>query len=1030
MFSTTHQRVKGKRGDLITSTQRHRGFLPMRAEDERNGVRRAKEKLAAMLRVSVAGVVVCRLQDGLIVEANKRWLAMFGVRRSEIVGKVQASWAWKHPEDWKRMVRDLRRGGDCKEQEINFHKANGEDFLALTAAQLTELNGERVIISSMVDITVQRRLEGAVRELTRALEEGIAKRTAALRESELRFRALATASSDVIYRMSPDWTEMRELQGRQFLPDTKKPSRTWLQKYIRREDQTQVLAVIRKAIRTKHAFELEHRVWRKDGSAGWTFSRAIPVFDAKGGIVEWLGMAKDVTKAKQAEGNLRESERRFRQVVESLPQLVWTCAAGGPCDYLSPQWIRYTGKCEADQLGYGWLRQLHPDDRSRVRKQWGATADKGENFESEFRIRRHDGAYRWFRTLAVPLRDESGRVVEWFGSNTDIDAIKQAEVHREQVLAEFNATVSCMADGLMVFKPDGGLAYMNPAAKRLLDCPPQDGPRSLADWFKYIAVTREDGTPLLPKDSLTVRALRGETVWPMVLSLRFSGGRTIWVQASAAAMRTANGECLGAVTVFADITERKKVETALRESEVRFRTIFNAAGDGMFLMDLQLARFHLANPACLDMLGYTIQEFTNLRIQDLHRREDRPFVRAQIEKLRTGGFPERAEVLFRRKDGRFILAEASPTTVSLAGREYALVVLRDVTRSRQVERERALLAAIVESSNDAIYAIDAKGIFTAWAAGAERLYGYSLAETVGKSIGLIVPRDRRGEIPMLLEKLKQGEVVTGFETVRVCKDGKRIPVSVTISPMRDAAGQNVGWSVISRDISERKRLEMQLLEVGEREQHRLGHDLHDGLAQELHGLCYLAKLLEKELKRELPARAPEAKRLGKVLGEAFHLTRSLAHGLRPVSPVPEGLMASLRKLTQRTRDLYGIDCRFECRRPVLIRLHSAATHLYRIAQEAVNNAIRHGHPKEIRIQLAITPQKIILGIRDDGVGLRWRNEGHRGMGLHIMQYRAETIRGSLVVQRQRAGGTEVVCTVAREALHQLKEPNNEGIPND
>src|ERR1700739_1184644 len=100
---------------------------------------------------------------------------------------------------------------------------------------------------------------------------------------------------------------------------------------------------------------------------------------------------------------LRSERGFFRQVVESLPQLTWTCAVDGRCDYLSPQWGHYTGKSEAEHLGYGWLEQLHPDDRDSAAAQWQAAAATGENFDTEFRLRRYDGAYRWFRTLAVPL---------------------------------------------------------------------------------------------------------------------------------------------------------------------------------------------------------------------------------------------------------------------------------------------------------------------------------------------------------------------------------------------------------------------------------------------------------------------------------------------------------------------------------------------------------------------------------------------------------------------------------------------------
>jgi two-component system CheB/CheR fusion protein len=127
-------------------------------------------------------------------------------------------------------------------------------------------------------------------------------------------------------------------------------------------------------------------------------------------------------------------------------------------------------------------------------------------------------------------------------------------------------------------------------------------------------------------------------------------------------------------------------------------------------------------------------------------------------------------------------------------------------------------------------------------------------------------------------------------------------------------------------------------------------------------------------------------------------------------------MLALRELAERARVVYRLDCRFECQSPVLIHRHSAANHLYRIAQEAVNNAMKHGKPTRLRIQLKATPAKIALGVRDNGVGIRRRTRPGRGMGLHVMQYRADSIRGSLLVQRHPEGGTEVVCTVGRKAL--------------
>jgi PAS domain S-box-containing protein len=130
---------------------------------------------------------------------------------------------------------------------------------------------------------------------------------------------------------------------------------------------------------------------------------------------------------------LAESELRYRTLAESLPQLVWTCRADGWCDYLSPQWVAYTGKPEAEQLGAGWSEQVHPDDLSAVSAQWAWSVKSGEQFDVEFRIRRHDGIYRWFRSMAVPVRDTSGEIVRWFGSNSDIDDRKRAEADLQEL---------------------------------------------------------------------------------------------------------------------------------------------------------------------------------------------------------------------------------------------------------------------------------------------------------------------------------------------------------------------------------------------------------------------------------------------------------------------------------------------------------------------------------------------------------------------------------------------------------------------
>jgi PAS domain S-box-containing protein len=211
------------------------------------------------------------------------------------------------------------------------------------------------------------------------------------------------------------------------------------------------------------------------------------------------------------------------------------------------------------------------------------------------------------------------------------------------------------------------------------------------------------------------------------------------------------------------------------------------------------------------------------------------------------------------------------------------------------------------------------------------------------------------------------------------------------------------------DITERKRLEEAILEISAREQRRIAQDLHDGLGQRLTGIAFLSKVLEEKLSdQSLPEAADAAKIVGMV-NQAIDNTRELARGLHPVAAESSGLMSALKKWASEVQNLFHIVCRFHCERPVHIHDVNVATHLYRIAQEAVNNAIRHGKPREILIRLSAKNGTGTLAISDDGCGFTRKPEQSPGVGLSIMDYRADMVGGSLKVQSNEDRGVSVTC---------------------
>jgi signal transduction histidine kinase len=207
-------------------------------------------------------------------------------------------------------------------------------------------------------------------------------------------------------------------------------------------------------------------------------------------------------------------------------------------------------------------------------------------------------------------------------------------------------------------------------------------------------------------------------------------------------------------------------------------------------------------------------------------------------------------------------------------------------------------------------------------------------------------------------------------------------------------------------------LEKEILEISDREQRRIGQDLHDGLCQQLAGIELMSQVLEQKL---APRSKSDAARVGEIAGhvrDAISQTRLLARGLSPVTLDSEGLMSALEELASNTGKMFKVSCRFECDPPVLVDDHAVATHLFRIAQEAVSNAVKHGKAAQITIQLAKERNRAVMTVTDNGAGFPEIVPRKKGMGLRIMQSRAGMIGGTLISANQSGGGARIICSVA------------------
>ena len=228
---------------------------------------------------------------------------------------------------------------------------------------------------------------------------------------------------------------------------------------------------------------------------------------------------------------------------------------------------------------------------------------------------------------------------------------------------------------------------------------------------------------------------------------------------------------------------------------------------------------------------------------------------------------------------------------------------------------------------------------------------------------------------------------------------------------------------LEREIQERVRLEKELLEAGEREQRRIGHDLHDSLGQHLTATALAGKVLAKKLTDKSVAEATAADRLVALVEEAIELTRKLARSLHPIELEANGLADALQNLAANISKAFNVSCRFENSGTAVLTTPEASTHLYRIAQEAVSNAIRHGHARHVTISLAGSGGQILLTVTDDGTGLSTEARTKKGMGLRIMDYRAGMIGATFDIQNLPAGGTRAVCVLQPNASATENSPD-------
>lgn len=644
----------------------------------------------------------------------------------------------------------------------------------------------------------------------------------------------------------------------------------------------------------------------RSGYSGWASDNNSPLRDGDGVIIGVIGIVTDITERKRADEALRESEARYRQLIHSLPAAVHTCDAEGRITLYNAAAVKLWGRRPKGGDRWSCAHRLHtPDGRRVFRKDSPiavAVRDGKPMSDCELIVERLDGGRSHVMAFPEPILDSAGAVVGAVNMMVDITALKAVEnsLHTsERTLRKLSRAVEQSPSSIVITSPTGEIDYVNPKFTELtgytLDEVLGKNPRILksghqpAGFYADMWATILDG-----------RDWRGE------ICNRKKNGEIYWEFAVIAPILDELGNVTHFVALKEDITDRKRSEAALLESE---RSERERAAELAALLDaVPTPVFISHDPDCMHIIGN----------------------RAADELLQI---PRGGEASLSAPEG---------------------------TRPRHFRAVRD-----------------------------------------GRELD-------HDELPV--QRAARGLPVHGMEFSFVFDDGTSRDQLGYGTTLWDDAGKPRGAVVVLIDITERKRLEREILEISECEQSRLGQDLHDGLGQELAGIAMLCKVLADELQKETHPSARSAAAISTYVNNAIGSARSLARGLYPVNLRRHGLCAALDELAGQTGSRLGIRCELSQTGVAPEFGLSLGIHIYRIVQECIGNAIKHGHARCILIESVAGDGFHTFTVTDDGVGFDKPVE-NGGMGLHLMEYRARVIGARITVENPAQGGCRVTCTV-------------------
>jgi len=674
---------------------------------------------------------------------------------------------------------------------------------------------------------------------------------------------------------------------------------------------------------------------------------------------------------------------------------------------------------EIHALPQSWLSLVHPDDvpiHDQSQKQLMASKD-GEVLTKKLRIKHKEGRWEWVTFTRQPHeRDEQGHLVSELGvvqittqQVETIEALKKTKLELRIAQERYARAVRAINDGLWDWNIVTGEDYLSPRGLDLLGYTADELPHLHTTFYEL----------LHPEDRPKVDAALKEhfdhdAPYNMELRLRTKGGEYRWFRSRGCVERDAAGAPVRMVGSIRDITDRSPADDALQGSEQPYRFPADNTDDIVAMNDPQGGRLSIS-PAYFRTTGWTVEQIK----QTDGRMRVHPEDLELVERARNENLAGRATTLEHRifcSDGSWLWTETHCKPELDEGGKVSrlLVSSHDITERKEAEfgylRELEFNRALASNTTAFILVLDLTGRVLHINTAVQRRFGYELEEVVGRSVWSVGIMDAKEteRSKKRIARLLIGGNNPPIEIRMKTKSGEwlQMEISSTVTRNRDGSPERI--IVTGADMTERGRLQREVLRISEREQARIGHDLHDGVGQTLTGVVSLVEALEFSLTGEA---RKDAARIGELAREAVQEVRRLSHGLSPAAVKHRGLGGALQLLAETVRINFRRPCECEITHAMTALDDEVEAHLFRIAQEAVTNAIRHAQPNTICLHLSRHGEEGLLIIEDDGRGLPKSKamKASQGIGLRVMQYRAQIIEADVQVLPRKGGGVQVMC---------------------